>query len=254
MNNLVTILNSFFDHIYVITLRRALSRQEQIKNDLQELNYTFFFGADKTEFNIEMLKATSIYDEKLSIKNHRYKKSLRDGQLGCSWSHRMVYEDMLAKGYKKILILEDDVKLNQTSLPTFEKAISELPADWELLYLDYSKNEHRTLLKRIRQFWYHIQRFFGALNWSHKTIKNLYPKTFSAHLKIAGFHDYTDAYAITDLAAGKLLQMQTPIQFVADNLLAHACTNRVVRGFIITDKLFTQHSQNSNPADSYINK
>ena len=248
------VLNSFFDHIYVITLQRAVDRQEQIKVDLQGLKYTFFFGADKNDFDIDTLKETSIYDEVLAIKHHRYKKSLRGGQLGCSWSHRMVYEDMLAKGYKKVLILEDDVQLNMASLSSFEKAITELPADWELIYLDYAKNEHRNFLKRIRQYWYHIQRFFGGLNWSHKTIKNLYPRSFSAHLSRAGFHDYTDAYAITERAAGKLLQLQTPIQFVADNLLSHACTNEIINGFIISNKLFTQHSQSTHPTDSYVNE
>ncbi|MES2777043.1 MAG: glycosyltransferase family 25 protein [Bacteroidota bacterium] len=248
------LLNSYFDHIYVITLKRAVNRQQQIQTDLIGLNYSFFFGADKNDFNMETLKQTGVYNEELAIKNHRYKKPMRDGQLGCSWSHRMIYEDVLAKGFKRVLVLEDDVKLNRDSIPFFEKALAELPADWELLYLDYAKHENRNIFKRSRQFWYHIQRFFGGLNWSHKTIRNLYPRPFSENLKLAGFHDYTDAYAITDIAAGKLLKLQTPIQFVADNLLAHACSNELVKGFILTEKIFTQHSQGTNPGDSYVNE
>ena len=248
------LLNTYFDHIYIITLQRATNRQEQIKSDLNGLNYTFFFGADKNDFKIDTLKETGIYDEALAIKNHRYKKPMRDGQLGCGWSHRMVYEDMLAKGFTKVLILEDDVKLNRDVLPNFEKALSELPADWELLYLDYAKHENRNIFKRSRQFWYHIQRFFGGLNWTHKTIRNLYPRPFSANLKFAGFHDYTDAYAITNHAAGKLLKLQTPLQYVADNLLAYACSNELIKSFIVTEKIFSQHSQSSNPGDSYVNE
>ena len=248
------LLNSFFDHIYVITLQRAINRQQQIKMDLNGLNYTFFFGADKNDFNMETLKETGVYNEAFAIKNHRYKKPMRDGQLGCSWSHRMVYEDMLAKGYTKVLILEDDVKLNTDFLHIFPTAMAELPADWELLYLDYAKNENRNIFKRTRQFWYHVQRFFGALNRTHKTIRNLYPRPFSEHTKLAGYHDYTDAYAISSQAAGKLLKLQTPIQFVADNLLAHACTNELVKGFIISPKIFSQHSQSTNPKDSFVNE
>ncbi|MEO7312768.1 MAG: glycosyltransferase family 25 protein [Chitinophagaceae bacterium] len=248
------ILNTFFDQIYVLTLQRAADRQTQIRTDLAGLNYTFFFGADKNDFKMETLKETGIYNEALAIKNHRYKKPMRDGQLGCSWSHRMIYEDMLAKGYKKVLILEDDVKILSGALPAFEKAMAELPAGWELLYLDYAKHESRNFFTKSRQAWYHVQRFFGGIKWNHKTISHLYPKPFSEHLHLAGFHDYTDAYAITSHAAGKLLNLQTPIQFVADNLLAHACSSGLVKGFILIEKLFAQHSQNSNPGDSYVNE
>lgn len=118
----LSVINSFFDHIYVITLKRATSRQQAIQRNLEGLNYSFFFGADKNEFKIENLKATGIYDEKLARKNHRYKKLMRDGQLGCSWSHRMIYEDILAKGYKKVVILEDDVEMNKACLPSFQKS------------------------------------------------------------------------------------------------------------------------------------
>ena len=50
-------------------------------------------------------------------------------------------------------------------------------------------------------------------------IKHLYAEPFSTHLKKAGYHEYTSAYAITLSAAQTLLKLQTPISFIADNLL-----------------------------------
>ena len=63
-------------------------------------------------------------------------------------------------------------------------------------------------------------------------INNLFAKPFSAHLKKAGFHDYAHAYGITRSAAEKMHQMQSPIQYIADNLLSHAVTKEIVTGYI----------------------
>ena len=121
--------------------------------------------------------------------------------------------------------------------------LKELPEQWELIYFDYSKNE---IPNSLKQSWYHIQKRLGKLTWSHTTIDNLYPKKTSEHLSTAGFHDFTSAYAITSVGAQKLLQLQTPIAYLADNLLATACTTKLINGFISKPKLFSQLSQGSD--------
>lgn len=238
-----TALNHFFDHIYVVTLKRATTRQEQIAKQLHGLNFQFFFGADKNDFSIEALKANGTYDEAAAKHWHRYNKPMNGGQIGCSWSHRQVYEDMLRKGYQRILILEDDVFVNEKALPFFTQMMAELPTDWELLYFDYLKNTNTNFRTAIKQMIYHIQHAIGALKWNHTTINNLYAKPFSTHLKKAGYHMYTSAYAITAPAAQKLMALQTPIAHIADHLLAHAITNSVIKGYIAVPKLFEQESQ-----------
>ena len=150
---------------------------------------------------------------------------------------------MLDKGYQKVLILEDDVTASEVFSEFAHQVINELPRSWELLYLDYSKNEQEDLLKK---YWYHVQRFLGGLTWTHTTIQNLYPKKVTEHIATAGYHDFTSAYAITASAAKKLLQLQTPISFLADNLLATACTSKLVNGYISCPKLFSQLSQGSD--------
>lgn len=245
-------LNQFFNHIYVITLQRATQRHENIKKDLDGLNYSFFFGADKKNFSIEELEQQGIYNEGLAIEAHRYNKPMNGGQIGCAWSHKLVHEDMLEKGYQKVLILEDDVTVTEEGLARFSDIINELPPDWELLYLDYAKNEKRTAATFFKQSVYHLQKLFGGLKWSHTTINNLFARSYSPHLKHAGFHDYTDAYAITASAARKLADLQTPIIFVADNILAHACTNKIVNGFIAVPKVFSQESQSNKSSVSFV--
>jgi glycosyl transferase family 25 len=74
-------------------------------------------------------------------------------------------------------------------------------------------------------------------------MRNLYPKLISNHLSVAGFHDYTDAYAITLPGAKKLLELQSPVSYVADNLLAIASASKKINAFISHPKLFQQLSQ-----------
>ena len=141
LQDFFAILNSFFDHIYVITLERATDRHEHIRTELQGLNYQLFYGKDKQNFTIEELKQKGIYDEDLARQHHRYGKPMQEGQIGCSWSHAEVYKDVVAKGYQKVLILEDDIVINKKESRYLEKIIRELPKDWELLYFGFAERE-----------------------------------------------------------------------------------------------------------------
>lgn len=246
-------INTFFDKIYIITLRRAAERQEKIKEVMNGLNYFFFFGADKKEFSIEELKTNNIYDETKAIQNHRYSKPMNGGQIGCAWSHALVYEDIVKNNCRKALILEDDVLFAEDGVNAFENIIKELPANWELLFLDYYKNEKEPTAGFIKKIIYHIQHSLGLLKWNHKIINHLFAKTLSAHIAKAGFHDFTSAYAVTNEGAQKLLRLQTPISFVADNLLAYASTNQLVNAYLAVPKVFKQESQQTgSPSVSYV--
>ncbi len=239
-------INRYFDHIYVVTLERATERQQRIADVLDGLNYEFFYGADKKNFTIDELIESGVYDEEKAMSLHRYNKSMNTGQIGCSWSHRLVYEDVIKNGYKKVLILEDDVVPQKEGVELVAQVMKELPGNWELVYFDYQKNLHRNFTTWLKLLIYHLKKIFGRLKWSHKTIDNLYTKKYSEHLRCAGFHDFTSAYAITDVAAKTLIKLQTPLAFVADNLLAHACTNKLVNGFVSMPKVFVQASQSED--------
>lgn len=246
-------LNEYFDHIYVITLQRATERHERIKAVLAGLNFSFFYGADNKNFTISDLISRGIYDEKKAINIHRYNKPMKPGMLGCSWSHKMVYEDIIANNFQRALILEDDVLPVQDSLTLFAAILQELPANWQLLYFDYHKNDSINFNARIKQIWYHVQKTIGALKWSRKTINHLYALSYSKHLLKAGYHDFTSAYCLTQPAAQLLNELQTPISHFPDGLLAHACSNQLINAFICKPKLFIQESQTNKAfAGSYV--
>jgi glycosyl transferase, family 25 len=247
------ILNQYYDHIYVLTLERAKARQQKISESLKGLNFEFWMGKDKAHFNIDTLKATGIYDEPGAKKIHRYNKPMNAGQIGCSWSHRCIYEDIIKNEYQRVLIFEDDALPNPEALQQTQQILDELPPTADLLFWGYGDQYPPGSFSRIKQITYHLQHTFGLLRWNHKMIGNLYPKPFSTNLYTAGFHDFTYSYALTNTGAKKLLQLQTPIKYIADNLLAWACTNKWITGYITRNKVFLHDElPDGTPRDSFI--
>jgi glycosyl transferase, family 25 len=248
------ILNRFFDKIYVITLQRAIDRHLHIQKELNGLRYQLFYGKDKLEFSIDDLKEKGIYNEALAKQHHRFTKPMSPGMIGCSWSHKLVYEDVVANNYHKVLILEDDVVIDASNIHLLPQVLQELPKDWELIYFGFALNEQAPKGNFLKKAFYHLLRAAGAFKLSHKTINNLYPQKLSAHVHKSGYHDCTHAYAITLSAAQKLKDLQEPISFFPDGLLAYACTNEIVKAYVLLPKLINQQSQVENKAPlSYVN-
>lgn len=249
------LLNHFFDHVYVITLARATDRHQHIQKELKGLQYQLFFGKDKRDFTATLLEQQGIYNEQQAKKHHRYNKGMPEGMIGCSWSHRLVYEDVMANSYEKVLVLEDDVVMDKHFISLLPQVLSELPANWELLYFGFAGNEQAPKGAPAKRLFYHLLRLLGTIKYSHQTIRNLYPKKVSKHIYTAGYHDCTHAYGLTLSGAQKLAQLQSPIAFVADNLLAHAVTNNIVKGYIVQPKIINQQYQVSKTATySYLNQ
>ncbi len=246
-------LNKYYDKIYVLSVESAADRRELFAERFQGLNYSFFFGADKNKFSIEDVKEKGIFSEELTRHHHRYNKTMKHGEIACSWSHKMMYEEMMANNYNRILIFEDDAVPNVSMVKKISEILLEIPADCELLMWGWGKNGLNNWGGKIKKIIYHFQHRLGKLKWNHQVIRNLYAKPFSQHLKKAGFHDYTYAYAINRSGAEKLLTMQTPIQYIADNLLAYAATNEVVNGYIVFPQVFLHDSlPDGTQRDSYI--
>jgi glycosyl transferase family 25 len=232
-------LNNFFDKIYVLTIPSAIQRQQEFARSMEGLKFEFFFGMDKQLLLTEQNTVISIYNDEKARRNQRYGKSMTPGEIACAWGHRSIYEHIIANNVKRALIFEDDVfplAENSTFLPEIMRT---MPEGWDILFFDYHKNENPVPLKKTI---YHLQHLFGFLTWDHTLINNLYPRAINKHWKTAGYHDFADAYAITNIAAKKLVEMQTPLAAVADNLLANAVTKRHLKGYISVPKLFAQRS------------
>lgn len=206
------------------------------------MNYSYFFGADKNEFTIEEAEQKGIFSEKLARRHHRFGKTMKHGEIACSLSHRFIYEDQIKQNLARVLIFEDDAVPDPAQLPMIPMILSEIPEDCELLMWGWDKNDTEPPGAFFKKLVYHAKHAAGRLKWNHKMINHLFARPYSAHLKKAGFHDYTYAYALSLSAAKKLAVMQTPVQYIADNLLAHAATNGIVHAYITWPKVFLHDS------------
>jgi glycosyl transferase family 25 len=239
-NQTIAFLEKYFDHIFVITLERATDRQAKVKERLEGLHYDFFYGVDKHELNWEKVNQEGIYDDKRARQLNRYSKGMILGHIACALSHRNLYQHIVEKGYQRVLIFEDD------AVPLFDKdgelqqSVEELPANWEVIYFGYNKNETTTLTLKSKQAFYRVISHLKLIKWSPLMVSNMLPKPYSPHLQQAGFHDLTHSYAVTREACLKLIQAQTPVVLNADPLVSHLIMNGELSAFITRKKFFTQ--------------
>ena len=233
-------MHQYFDRILVVSVPRFAERHVKLKTNLEGLPFDFFWGADKLELNYDEAKTNGTYDEQHAKKLQRQHKALNPGEVACSLSHRMVYAEMVKNNWEKVLILEDDVLPIAENLAKLPAVLDELPDNWELVYLGYLKHEKVTPSLKAKQFFYKILSALGLMAWSYKMVTNLLPKPFSRHLKKAGFHDCTHAYAVTLAGAKKLLAAQTPVVYRADDLLSATIMKGELKAFVTEPKFFDQ--------------
>lgn len=233
-------LKQYFDKVLVVTIPRLTMRHQAIQQNLLGLDFEFFYGADKMEIDFEKAKTDGTYDEASAKKLQRQGKALNHGELACSLTHRLVYAAMIKNSWKRVLILEDDAIPLLATINQLPETLQELPANWELVYLGYLKHERVTMGLKVKQFLYKIASALGIMTWSYKMVSNLLPKPYSKHLRKAGFHDCTHAYAVTQQAAAKLLNAQTPVVYRADDLLSSTIMKGELNAFVTEPKFFDQ--------------
>lgn len=234
------ILNEYFDKIYVITLRRSLDRHEKINRQLKEIDFEYFYGTDKLNLTMEGVIRDNVYDPVKARKMHRNNKTMNLGQVGCALSHRTLYQHILNKGYERVLIMEDDLVPAIKDDATLRAIINESPEDWELIYWGYYLNEYTTAKMKLKQAYYFLLGALRLIKWTPAQVSRLYPKPYSPHLRKAGFHNTTHAYAVTRAALQKLIDEQTPVAYNSDTLISQLILDGRLNAYITVPKVFEQ--------------
>ena len=112
----------FFQHIYCINLPNRTDRRDIVYKEFERL------GIQKRVEFIEGLIGEGF-------------TNIERGEKGCTLSHIKCLQDAKEKGYKNILIFEDDVCFSSNFQKKIEDSISELPINWDLFYLGFSPHE-----------------------------------------------------------------------------------------------------------------
>ena len=118
-----------FDAIYCISLADNITRRDDLKKELSRVG----------------ILNSNIFHWKITVKNELYKyiwnnPSLKankwwfhlTGTLNCTLEHYAVYKECLALGYKRVLILEDDIVFLK-DIKEIEKAIDNIPENYDIL-------------------------------------------------------------------------------------------------------------------------
>jgi len=130
--------NRMFDGVYCLNLASRSDRWDGMSRKFK------FFDLNVQRAEGLPGKIVSGYWEMLS-KQHKY--HINANVLACAISHVSIWNNALASGKKKILVLEDDVRIHRNSEQMTRNFMSLVPEDWDLLYFGYVplvSNDHIT--------------------------------------------------------------------------------------------------------------
>jgi glycosyl transferase, family 25 len=132
----------YFDRIMVISLPFRADRRECIRQQMAhlELNYTFFDA-----IHGQSLEVKGLNEALFAPITKRY---LPKGSLGCALSHIAVWQEVVAREWPSCVIFEDDVVLPGSFVEDARQYLSEVPPDFDIVYLGSGK----TATANIRKF------------------------------------------------------------------------------------------------------
>jgi glycosyl transferase family 25 len=235
------LLQSFFDRIYVVSMERNADRRERMQRNLRGLPLTYIGGVDGRLLSDEEVR--EVYDDRAA--QEIYGRSLSRGQLGCALSHRMIYQDMIENQLDRVLILEDDATLCQDNLPSIESILTQLPTDWDFLYLYTIRRGETFWLDLKIEIVYPLLNAIGIRRYPVDAIRRIHSRRYSPNLRVAGQHWSAIAYAVTRPTAERMLHFQTPVCTVADDVTRMICATGGINAYLSVPNIFKQGSEDS---------
>lgn len=194
--------------ILVISLTRSTHRREYMSKQLDRLGLPWEF--------IDAIDG-------VNGGAHR----LTPGEVGCARSHLRCYELIIERGLDAALILEDDVAL-PSNLGDTLRALSQTPAEWELVLLAHHSTRHGPRVG-AESMWRRV-----PLDVSHALAR---PVEFAMGAM---------AYVIRRSAAHKLLRYGSPLRMPADWLTGFA-PSAGVRAYLVTPPIAWPDEETSVP-------
>lgn len=238
------LLNEYYDKIYVVTIPRSFKEREiKIRQNLNGLNYTIFWGVDGTKLNnTDIIDLYDSENARKNLSNFLLKayglvidRDLSLSELGCSLSHLNVYIDVVSNGYERVLILEDDAKVMLSLEKHIPQVLSEIPVDCDFLYWGYRKYDSESKIRRIFRLniWstaYKLTKIFTKIIDDPKNEN--YPVKVSKFISRSGLHVGSHAYAINLRTAQKLISANKPVSFCADQLFQFLYSRNLLNCYV----------------------
>lgn len=229
------ILNDFFDHIYVVSLKRSEERHVLLKENLSGLKYEIYWGVDGKNLDQKKLESENIYHSGLTQllrkKDGVNPKDMSLPKIGCALTKAKIYKDIVRNNYEKALILEDDILFDTSKNDYVSQALQELPDNWDLLYFGYWGNTkpipfNQKIKNGILSY---LSKYL--IRYSSSDIKKRYPRHYSDHLDKSGNHFGNHSYALSLGGAKKILKYALPITHHGDTMLGELSNYEWINAF-----------------------
>jgi glycosyl transferase family 25 len=251
MNNIglaydLSILNTFFERVFVISLRDTLERRKSVGELLYSLNIAFEF-IDAVDGRHERSFSPDVFNNQVSVQNRFMPtaRQMRGGEVGCALSHIECYRRVIDAGLRNCLILEDDITFGITS-PCLTDLLGRIPDNWELAYLGVKNNHVPASLgfKAKMYLYYPIMKIVASntrpAKFSSHELFRLHPRRHSSGWLLAGAHHGTHAYGITQACAQKLIDANFPVALPSDICLNEMIVSGGLNAFLSPDNIFVQ--------------
>lgn len=120
-------INSFFEHVFYPNLNRRPDRREAIESQLTSLGIKAerIIAIDGQELDFDPFVNEKSVD----------RRPISKGDIGCTLTHLAMCEIAKERGYKNYMVFEDDAEFDNDFLSLFDTCISQLPDDWDMVYL-----------------------------------------------------------------------------------------------------------------------
>ncbi|MBY0476818.1 MAG: glycosyltransferase family 25 protein [Chitinophagaceae bacterium] len=240
-------LNTFFDKVFIISIKRNEQRLQSFLQQNPDLKVEIFDGVDGRMLfpEIDQVFKFPLYFFEQNKLSYERCKRWNKGQLGCAMSNLFLQKKIVSEQIGKALIMEDDAFIKTESLLFFQKALLELPKDWDLFYMGYnppsrwSENLFTRQLLRIKHF---IKPAFSEGLSSGALGKRYFSESFSSHLNKPGIYGGTHGYALSYEGAKKILTIDTPLQFGFDTTLMYANYHKLLNSYSLKKPLIIPNS------------
>lgn len=142
-----TKLKNLFPHVLLINLDDKKDRITNLNQHLRDIGQADFTYDRIPAVVGKNLPWREIFRMSKSGNAQRNGRDDRAGRLGCFLSHLAALKEAKARGYPHVLICEDDVRFMPHYLAgnDLQKALSELPKDWGVLFLGYFEVDKKNI-------------------------------------------------------------------------------------------------------------